>query len=280
MLLVILITGQLIGMHAIANTEEETHLELITGPYEPLLSPSIKHNGPIAYIIKEAFRLEGVQVSFKFRPWKRALTSLKKGNAHGAAFLRNNKERAKYLFFSDPIMDMSTVLFYLKDKPFEWNNMNDLKRFKIGVLRGVSHGTSFDEAVGSNLITVDSVKDYPTAFRMLFLGRVDLVAAAYTPGINQMLKQRLTDSQQRQISRHRKPIDQHYMTIALTKSYDKDKKMLKRFNRGLSKVKKRMGEYFLLNPCNASTTEAISLTKDEIKFYDSACKNYDKVIWH
>ncbi len=50
----------------------ETSIRITNGEWEPFMSEYSAHYGINSHVVSESFRLEGINVVWKFFPWKRA----------------------------------------------------------------------------------------------------------------------------------------------------------------------------------------------------------------
>ncbi len=129
---------------AVAEEKRITIANLAWLPYSGQFLPKY---GIAPEIITEAFSRVGYKVEYNFMAWTLALDEVKKGSfdAIGTAYF--TKEREKIYQFSDPYMDSPIVFFKRKDSRVGWNgNIEDLKDYKIGVIKGYANSPEFDKA--------------------------------------------------------------------------------------------------------------------------------------
>lgn len=126
-------------------------------------------------VIRELFKRLGVEVQLKLHPWKRSLNLVKTGKEDGHMLLIKTPEWEEYLAFSDPFIPDSYQFWYRADReqPVEWENFEDLKKYKIGLTMEYSYGDELMEAVKKYNLEVDWVKSDELNFRKLLAGRFD-----------------------------------------------------------------------------------------------------------
>ena len=119
-------------------------------------------------------RLE-LQPELAIFPLKRALDMLREGQADGTMILIRTAEREKYLLFTEPVMTVRGLIWYLADRDtgaVRFDTLEDLKRDRIGVTRGYSYGAEFDELLKSMNVDVANT-DY-SSYLKLTQGRIDI----------------------------------------------------------------------------------------------------------
>lgn len=125
-------------------------------------------------LLEATIKQAGLKTEIKALPWKRALLYSASGKgAVGGAY--KSDERIKTYDYSAPLYQEKLVLFINKDKPFEFNSIEDLKGKVVGVNRGWSYGQAFDTARENGLFTPNVRNDPHDNFKILALGRIDCV---------------------------------------------------------------------------------------------------------
>ena len=115
-------------------------------------------------------RIDGIDVKFPIMPWSQAIEEVKNGDKDGTFLLINTKERQSFMEFSMPLFSEQSLLWYLKDKfpnGLEWQDLGDLEGFHIGIVRGYSHGTNFDEKSFKKLLKVELIDSTEKLFSKL-----------------------------------------------------------------------------------------------------------------
>ncbi len=210
---------------------------LSTGEYPPLNSKSLKHYGLIPKIVKEAFLLEGVQVSFKFYPWKRAYFNSVHGKVDGTVQWFYSKERERENYYSDPIMEEKVVWFHLKSMVFSWSKLQDLKAYKIGAISGFTYNSEFYKAYSDKQINVEFLSEPEKIFNMLLFKRIHVFPEMIDVGYDTLQKnfpQETVDL----FTHHPKPFIVTQNHLLLTRKKKKSPILLKKFNKGLRLLKK------------------------------------------
>ncbi|MCJ8338681.1 MAG: transporter substrate-binding domain-containing protein [Pseudomonadales bacterium] len=125
-------------------------LELVTLQYPPYI---YREDGDIkgiaVQIIRESFRRMQQPIKITLLPWSRAIMRIRNGSADAIFTAYKNPDRETFADYSKAIvMPQIVSLFVLKDSSITWNgNFQFLTQYTIGVVRKVSYGKLFDQAV-------------------------------------------------------------------------------------------------------------------------------------
>jgi polar amino acid transport system substrate-binding protein len=131
-----------------------------------------KAEGLYPRLLEEIVRGIGFDAKILPTPWKRALLYGETGiGGVGGAY--KNDERLKIYDYSAPLYQEKMVVFVNKDRPFEFNELEDLSGKVIGVNRGWSYGQKFDSAREAKLFEVNVRGNPGDNFKLLALGRID-----------------------------------------------------------------------------------------------------------
>lgn len=219
-----------IGLHA-----GET-LTIATGEYPPFSSAKIKHNGYVSHVISRAFALQGIDVKYKYLPWKRAYESTKNGDYDATSFWYMSDERQQDFYYSDPVNEEKTVFFYRKKQPLkDWSTVEDLKDFSIGATIGYTYTEEFWAASKANKIRVSEAPADLTSMKKLVAGRIDLFPAGIVLG-NTLLHENFNKAQLESIDYHKKPLTQATGYLLFPKGSENSERLLSVFNAGLKKL--------------------------------------------
>ncbi len=116
----------------------------------------------------------GVDATIKIYPWARAYqTALKKKNVLIYSIMRN-KEREKLFKWVGSIIPLKIYLYKLKKRnDIVINNINDAKKYKIGLVIGDVRAQYFKKLGGFN---IDLVSDDVLNIIKLLKNRIDIIA--------------------------------------------------------------------------------------------------------
>ena len=149
-------------------------LRIVTEPWAPYVYDD---NGTMRGLDYETtvivFQRLGIEVQWQFLPWKRCLAMLDQGHADGALDIFHSHERdAVLLYPSEPLSEVSFVLFYANDRPHPVQGLEDLRDLTVGTSPGYLYGAAFSD---STLFNREAAPSHEANFGKLMLGRIDLV---------------------------------------------------------------------------------------------------------
>jgi len=231
-LTVVFITSLLMGIMVYGA---ELEISVATGDWAPFMSKKLKNYGFVTHIVTEAFSMEGVKVNYHFCPWPRAMSFTKLGRTIASSAWYMTEERAKDFYFSDPLFLEQQVFFHLKETPFDWKNMTDLKGKRIGAMIGYFYGEEFKKAEDSKQMTVDRISSDELNFKKLLAGRVNLIVTSLFVGKN-ILRNKFSTNLASKITYHPQSVNDGPLHLIFCKNA-KGLKWKAIFNRGLAKLK-------------------------------------------
>lgn len=148
-------------------------MNLVTLEWPPYIGSNLKNNGFLAEIIQEAFQRTGYVVTIEFLPWNRALFLTKRGDYHGLIATYHTEEREEYFHYHQEPLGTSEIIFLEKTgQNIEYESMEDLRGYLIGVNRGFAYPTFFEEADYLMKVFTDSTV---SLLQLLLSQRVDLI---------------------------------------------------------------------------------------------------------
>ncbi len=215
---------------------EETII-LANGEWLPYQSKELKHYGVASHIVTESFALSGIKVKYKFRPWKRAYEETKEGGFYGSFLWTQSEERDKYFYFSDILIEGTSVFFHLKSFSFDWKNAEDLKGIKIGGVLGYRYGQAIDKADKQGKIKIHRVNNEKQLFGMLLMGRIQVFPITIIPAY-EILNKNFKPEEVQLITYHPKPTKKDFFRLMLSKKIKENQRYLELFNQGLNHLRK------------------------------------------
>ncbi|EPJ50437.1 MAG: putative amino acid ABC transporter, periplasmic component [Osedax symbiont Rs2] len=157
-------------IYSLPTIAHEKKVLLAYVEYPPYYGQSLENGGPITEIIVQAFNQVGYEVKLKFVPWARGLKGTKQGIYDGLFTAWYREEREEWFVFSAPLPPNKIGFYKRKGQNIKFNSFEDLKPYKIGVVRGHVNPTGFKE---TNLKTTLAATDSAN-LRLLTMNRIDL----------------------------------------------------------------------------------------------------------
>lgn len=216
-------------------------VRITSGEWAPYCSESLENNGLALRIITEALAREGVKVEYSFFPWDQAMYKAQTREWDGSAAWFRSPEREKDFYISDPVVMSGYVFFHLKSMDFDWNTMNDLKKYNIGATKGYDYGKAFQEAEKQGIIHVERLEKDEMNFDNLLNGKIDIFPEDKDVGMD-ILYHQYPFYKYLNVTTHPKRLREDPLYLLLSKSNPKNKKVMELFNKGLKKLKES-GDY-------------------------------------
>ncbi len=150
-------------------------IQIATGEYPPWVSESQPQMGFISAIITRAFALENIQVRYVFMPWKRAYQDTSVGKYDATSYWYPSRERQQQFLYSDVLYTQEEHFFYHTAKPLkEWNDLEDLRHFKIGLSDGYTYIPELWKAGATGLLQIETAMGDDLNLAKLLQRRIDL----------------------------------------------------------------------------------------------------------
>lgn len=220
----------LIATHAVA-VEQSKVIKIAAGNWPPFIGEHLEEFGYVGKTISDVFAQQGYRVEFHFFPWKRAYKQASEGKFVATAVWMFAEERTEHFMFSEPVAQEQFVFFHRKDKPFEWQSLENIEGMLLGGGLGYSYGAVIDEMLASETITMNRVEDPSKAFQLLKYRRVELVPEEKHIGMYTLSK--LPIETQELITYNPKPFLSNDSYLMFSKAHPEAKKLLEVFNQGL-----------------------------------------------
>ena len=156
--------------------QETKKIQLAAFDYPPFYSEENDEIYGIAVdLIHELFERMNMETELKMYPLTRALSYLKDGTTDGLMILIKTAEREGYLLYTDPVITVRGLIWSAADRKggaVNFNRLEDLTSYKIGITRGYSYGQEFDNLLKT--LHVDVVNTDYTNYKKLMAHRIDI----------------------------------------------------------------------------------------------------------
>ena len=123
-------------------------------------------------VMAAVFGEMGYTADIRFYPWKRCLRMVRTQEADAILDVGLNRERSQQMFFPEEnISESTSVLFFLKGRPDNFNALSDLAGLKIGTVLGYFYNQDIADA---DYFIKEPVRDIAQNFKKLLAGRIDM----------------------------------------------------------------------------------------------------------
>jgi polar amino acid transport system substrate-binding protein len=165
---------------ALGCAADDTLVRLVSLDWQPYASAALPEQGAAAAVVKAALQAVGYSVDIDFYPWARAVHLTESANEYDGIFpVYYSAARARWLNCSSSIgrslYARSPLGFAERSKaPVAWTTLDDLRAYKVGVVRDYVNTESFDSMVAAGHIAVDVASSDTQNLQKLAHGRIDL----------------------------------------------------------------------------------------------------------
>ncbi|WP_028865727.1 substrate-binding periplasmic protein [Psychromonas aquimarina] len=216
------------------NVSASEKVVLAIGEWAPYVSQESSCDKLVEVIVREAFKLQDIEVEYKYFPWKRSYNQVLKGTMIGTFPWWFSEKRAQnFIYHKEPLIIANEVFFHLKSTDFKWESVGDLKKYKIGGTLGYEHVERFK----MQGIDLDIAVKEELSFKKLLIGRIDALPANFFVGyatINRLF----SPAKVPLFTNHPKVIRKAGMFMLLSKKSAKAQETADKLDIGLKELKK------------------------------------------
>lgn len=139
-------------------------------PYTGMKEPG---GGTVTTLVNKVFKAMGDDTRVGYFSWHRVLQLPRTDRRFAASFpMYYSEERTERCYFSDPIGEGPVGLAEPITTPIHWQQVADLKAYRIGVVRGYVNSPEFDQRVSAGEIVTVAAENDAENLRNLLAGRV------------------------------------------------------------------------------------------------------------
>jgi len=212
-------------------------VRITTGEWPPYISKKLKHQGVVTHIIREAFKLENIKAEFFFFPWKRSKLLVKNGKFDACSVWAKFAVMEQDFYYSDTVAKGEFVFFHPKTVDFDWSGVDDLKNYKVGGVLGNVYSEEIKQAEKNGSMKIYYKPAELDVMKLLIHGRVEVFPVNRQVGYY-LLNKHFSGEEAGRITHHGKPLRISRYSLIFSRVVEKNRERIKRFNRGLAKLKK------------------------------------------
>lgn len=231
---VLLLAAMFAGLNAAANPV----VRIGTDDWVPYVDQQREDGGALARLARHIFAAAGYQVEFVYYPWGRNLLMLEQGSVDAVMPYICSKVRQRISICSDAVVRGEVVLFQRKDRTLDWQQVDDLKAFRIATTLGYSYGPQFDAALQAGKLKVQQSGKEDTGLRLLELGRVDFYPQDRAVGYA-MLRRLFSAQARAAITHHPRVLNTEPLHLLFRKDDARADQLREVFNAGLRRLAER-----------------------------------------
>lgn len=147
---------------------------IITGEWPPYSGMQEPQGGSISAVVRGAFAAVGINTRVGFFSWYRMNDLLDENPDYVASFPHYySAQRANHCNFSDPVGESPLGIAEARTAPLSWRSLDDLQRYRIGIVRTYVNSPELDERIRSGKIKTVAVNTDEDNLINLINGKVD-----------------------------------------------------------------------------------------------------------
>jgi len=176
-----------LGFTLTATVYGEKKVYFTSLEWPPYSGAELRGQGASVAVAKAAFEVMGYELQVDFYPWARTvgLAKAKNSRYHGYFPEYYSADIEQEFLFSDPMGTGPLGFAQQSFRPVLWKELDDLSRFKIGVVRGYVNTEELDKRIAEGRIKAEPVVADVDNIKKLVAGRLDL--AVIDPNVFQYL---------------------------------------------------------------------------------------------
>lgn len=147
---------------------------LVTLEWPPYTGIELPEGGEVTGLVKRVFADMGDDTRIGYFSWRRALQLPRTDRRFAATYpMYYAPERDSQCHFSAPIGKSPIGLAERRQQPLSWHSVDDLRRYRIGVVKGYVNSPRFDALVNAGKLAVLAAENDEQNLRNLQNGLVD-----------------------------------------------------------------------------------------------------------
>ncbi|WP_100639950.1 substrate-binding periplasmic protein [Marinobacter salexigens] len=151
-------------------------LHLVTEEWPGLIDDTPQGPAGVLWeISKDVLESMGYEVKLEFVPWRRAQRLVLDNVRDGIVGLGATEEREViFRFPGEALLDSETAVYTLREKHFQYENLDSLKGMSVGVSPGYTYSSEIRAATHFEKVNTPTIE---SGLKMLLLGRIDAMLA-------------------------------------------------------------------------------------------------------
>ncbi len=143
--------------------------------WPPYTYNKLHNQGFVTYLVKQTFDKAKIKANVDFFPWQRTLYYGKESSKYIGYFPEYySPSIEKSFYFSNPIGSSPLGIIYNREKPLSWNKIEDLKKYKIGVVNGYVNTIEIDKLINQGKLKIEGVTSDIQNIQKVSTNRIDL----------------------------------------------------------------------------------------------------------
>lgn len=166
----------LLLMTTLSATSEDNVIRLTSLEWPPYSGQKLAQQGASVAVARAAFAAMGYQLKVDFFPWSRAVSLAKDSQSRYIGYFPEyySQEIAAEFIYSDPMGSGPLGFIQQAAKPVHWQQLQDLRPYRIGVVQDYVNTDEFDALVQQGKLATEAVISDRHNILKVINGRLDL----------------------------------------------------------------------------------------------------------
>ena len=164
------------------SAKVNSKVTIVLDEWAPYISSDRPFKGRLPHIVSAAFELQNIRSAYKFVDWDLAYQRVINNKDLLSIGWLKDASRSKEVLYSDPISHITLSLFHRQNLTFRWQQLDDLKVYRIGVVKNHSYGTEFNKIISNKSYKFSQFDSLEDAFKALRTDKIDLLPADQAVG--------------------------------------------------------------------------------------------------
>lgn len=211
------------------------HLTSLDWP--PYSSKSLAGQGVSVEVARQAFKAMGYELKVDFFPWSRTVKLASDTNSKYSGYFPEyfSEEGANTFIFSEPMGTGPLGFMENSAKRITWNTLNDLARYRIGVVQDYVNTPDFDAKVADGSLKAIAVTSDKQNVLKVGTGRIDLAVIDSNVLSHMLNRDKSLAKVKSKVVMNNKLLVNKQLHIAFKRTPE-GKKLAEIFNQGLKKI--------------------------------------------
>lgn len=125
-------------------------IQMAADAWPPYIDSSLPDQGLAMDLVKTALQRAGYAYNAHLTTWDRVLEGAQLGVYDVIVAAWHSKQREDYLYFSKPYFKNNILFLKNRATPIKYTSLDDLNKYKIGIIADYAYDPKFDNAKGLN----------------------------------------------------------------------------------------------------------------------------------
>lgn len=155
---------------------EDTPYTIVEDPWPPYTygkAGSAPQRGLAVELMQTLFERLHVPIRLELLPWKRCIMLARSGQVDALMLTVKTSRRQEFFYFTEPFFSNSIVFLYRRGDSFSWDSFKDLKKYRLGLVRGSDYSQEFTDAIARENLDVQRVETIRQNLDKLLVNRID-----------------------------------------------------------------------------------------------------------